>query len=63
MKIRMLIAAQGASVPNEVGEVCDVPDSEAVRLISARYAVPHTEAEVERAVKAAAPEKRRKKPG
>ena len=58
--MRLLVGLSGPAGTLNPGDpyVCD--DGEAVRMISARYAVPWAEPAIERAV-VAVPEKRRKK--
>ena len=56
MQVEILVAHED----RKVGEVVDLPDDEAVRLIHGRWAVPASERKLERAVKKAAPEKRKK---
>lgn len=55
MQVEILIAHED----RKVGDVVDLPDDEAVRLIHGRWAVPVSEVKIERAVKKA-PEKRKK---
>ncbi len=46
----MLVGLSGPTFYIEPGEVYDCDDAEATRLISARYALPLAEQEIERAV-------------
>ena len=60
MKIKLLVSMAGPSRSWEVGDEDDFPDKEATNLIQAGFAVPVSEAKVERAVKPTAAEKRAK---
>jgi hypothetical protein len=53
MQVEVLIAHEGRNV----GDVVDLPDSEAVRLVCGRWAIP-AKPKIERAVKVAAVETR-----
>lgn len=50
MKVKMLVSLSGPGGALEPGDIYDPPEDEAVRLISARYALPHVEDDLERAV-------------
>ena len=51
MKVTMLVEIVGAGFNLNPGDVYECDDSEATRLISARYAVPYVDDQIERAVK------------
>lgn len=61
MRIRMLVGLSGNAYSLGPGDERDFPEPEALRLITAEYAVPAVEARVERAVAERAPERRGRK--
>jgi hypothetical protein len=63
MRVKMLVGLSGPAFTLSPGDVYECDDSEGTRLICARYAVPHVEDNIERAVAAPAPEKRTRKKG
>lgn len=60
MKIKLLVARSGATESQNAGDVIEVGDAEAIRMIEAGQAEPLRSAPVERAVKAPAPERAKK---
>ena len=61
MNIRMLVGLSGLAYLLQPGDERDFPQDEALRLISAGFAVPVAEIKIERAVVAHAPERRIKR--
>lgn len=61
MRVKLLVGLAGPTFTLNPGDIYDCEDSEGVRLISARYAIPHVVAEVETAVDAPITEKRGKR--
>lgn len=61
MLVRLTTGLSGPAYSLGPGDERDFPQDEALRLISAGYAVPVSERKVERAVKAPAPERRGKR--
>lgn len=61
MKIKLLVPRATATGPENRGDVIEVPDAEAVRMIEAGQAEPIREAAPERAVKPARAEKAAKR--
>lgn len=61
MLIKMLVGLSGPALLLQPGDEHDFPQDEALRLVSADYAVPVSEKKVERAVQMAAPERRGKR--
>lgn len=61
MKVKMLVGLSGPTGFYDVGDIYECDDSEAHRLICARYAVPWAEPEIERAIAVPPRETRRKK--
>lgn len=61
MKIKMLVGLAGNEYALSPGDEREFPDSEAIRLIEAEYAVPVAEVKTERAVAHQAPERRAKR--
>lgn len=61
MLIRLLVGLSGNEYSLGPGDERDFPQDEAVRLVSAGYAVPVLETKVERAVQMAASERRGKR--
>lgn len=57
MKIKLLVSRAGAFGAQNAGEVIDVPDAEAARMIAAGQAQPVRRSKPERAVPKASPEK------
>lgn len=54
MKIELLCSRAGADFVQNRGDVVEVEQAEALRLIEAGQAIPHAETKIERAVKPAA---------
>jgi hypothetical protein len=63
MLVRMLVGLSGPAILLQPGGEADFPSDEAIRLIDAGFAVPVAtqQQQVERAVRAQAPERRGKK--
>lgn len=61
MEVRMTIGLSGPTYSVAAGDKRDFPESEAIRLIEAGYAVPVAEKKTERAVAPAPAEKRGKR--
>jgi len=61
MKVKLLVGLSGPAFTLEPGTIYECDDSEATRLICARYAVPFADDQIERAVALPAPEKRKAK--
>lgn len=61
MNIRMLVGLSGNAYSLRPNDERDFPQDEALRLISAGFAVPVAETKIERAVVAHAPERRGKR--
>lgn len=57
----MLVGLSGPTFYIEPGGIYECDDSEATRLICARYAVPFADDQIERAIVPTAPERRKKK--
>lgn len=60
MLVRLLVGLSGSAFSLGPGDERDFPQDEALRLISAGFAVPVAEIKVERAIAAPAPESRGK---
>ena len=56
----MMVGLAGSAISLKPGDEADFPHDEALRLISAGYAVPVVDELIERAVKRPAPERRKK---
>lgn len=61
MLVRMLVGLSGPALLLRPGDEHDFPQDEALRLVSANYAVPVSETKVERAVAAPIAERRGKR--
>lgn len=61
MRIRMLVGLSGLYFTLQPGDERDFPQAEALRLVSAGYAVPCSEAPVETAIRKPAVERRSRK--
>lgn len=58
MRVRLLVGLSGPAYSLGPGDEQDFPQSEAIRLIQAGYAVPIEERRAEQAIKPATPEQR-----
>lgn len=57
MKVKLLTSRAGVDFSQSAGDIVEIGDAEAVRMIEAGQAEPVREARIERAVPKAAPEK------